>query len=73
MRITLEHLAGVRGFSPRPGFCRSGARRWAAQHALDWDAFRRDGIDADALLATGDPLAIALVQHAQALEANRGR
>lgn len=64
MIVRLHHLALVRGFSARGGFCRRGARAWFAQHQLDWNAFRRDGIAADILLATGDPLAAALVNAA---------
>lgn len=63
--VRLEHLGGVRGFSARPGFCRRGARAWFQAHGLDWDAFRREGIDAELLLASGDPMAIALVEHAR--------
>lgn len=65
MIVTLEHLSGVRGFSTRPGFCRRGARAWFARHGLDWDAFRRTGLDASVFLKTGDALALALVKHAQ--------
>lgn len=37
----------------RAGVCRD-ARHWFARHGLDWRDFVRNGIDADALLATGD-------------------
>ncbi len=73
MIITLEHLAGVRGFSKAPGFCRSGARRWATRHGIDWAKFRHQGIDEAALLAIGDAFAVALVAHAHDMEARRGR
>lgn len=71
MKITLDHLAIVRGFSARPGFCRRGARQWFRQQGLDWDSFRKDGIDAEVLLATGDAFAIAIV--AAAKEEANGR
>lgn len=73
MIITLEHLAGVRGFSSNTGFCRGGARRWAKQHDLDWSRFRRHGIDEAELLAIGDAFAIALVKHAHEKESTHGR
>ncbi|HEX7128593.1 MAG TPA: hypothetical protein VF217_00825 [Rhodanobacteraceae bacterium] len=66
--VRLEHLRTVPGFSPRPGFCMRGARAWFAQHGLDWAAFRREGIDADMLLATGDAFAIATVAHVRQIE-----
>lgn len=65
MIVRLYHLAMVRGFSARTGFCRRGARRWFLEHGMDWDAFRRGGIDERALLDTGDPMAIALVKAAR--------
>lgn len=74
MIVTLDHLAIVRGFSTRPGFCRRGARQWFAEHGLDWNAFRHEGIDAAVLLATGDPLAEALVKvAANSRESAHGR
>jgi hypothetical protein len=43
------------------GYCARGARRWFARMGLDWAAFVRDGIDADALRETGDAMALRLV------------
>jgi len=63
--VRLEHLSGVRGFSRRAGFCRRGARAWFKRNGLNWDRFRREGIDAQLLSATGDPMALALVEHAR--------
>lgn len=71
--VTLEHLATVTGFNARPGFCRPMARRWCAQHGVDWNEFRKHGIDGSELLATGDPMAAAVVRHAEKMEATRGR
>lgn len=45
------------------GYCARGARRWAARMGLDWAAFVRDGIDAEILRATGDAMALRLVEH----------
>ena len=66
--VRVEHLSSVPGFSVRGGFCLRGARVLFARHGLDWNAFRRDGISPAALLATGDPMAKALVDHARMLE-----
>lgn len=69
--ITIEHMRGVPGFGVRPGLCARGGRLWAERQGLDWAAFVRDGIPAEQLLATGDPFALATVEHARALEASR--
>lgn len=52
------------------GYCARGARRWFARMGLDWSDFVRQGIDAGILLATGDAMAIRLVEH---LRAHHGR
>ncbi|URX63247.1 hypothetical protein KR767_04040 [Luteibacter anthropi] len=72
MNVTLEHLAGIQGFSPAPGLCRRGARAWFDRHGLDWHAFRHEGIDVEVLERIGDPFAQAVVAHARAQEAARG-
>lgn len=46
-----------------PRYCAQGARRWMRRMGLDWAAFVRDGIEADALEATGDAMALKLVAH----------
>jgi len=66
--ITRQHLFTIPGYSPRPGFCRCGARRWFAAHGLDWQGFIGNGIAAEALEATGDGLALALVAWARKCE-----
>lgn len=47
----------------QPRYCANGARRWCARLGIDWAAFVRDGIDADALASTGDAMALKLVEH----------
>lgn len=68
MIVRLEHLRLPRGFNKRPGFCPAGARAWFQRHGLDWEAFKRNGIDSAELLSTGDPMAQALVTAAAAAE-----
>ncbi|TBW02802.1 hypothetical protein E0E52_16995 [Azotobacter chroococcum] len=65
MFVTLDHLHSVPAWGSRPGYCHRGARALCAQYGLDWAAIVRDGgIPASALLATGDALALHLVEHA---------
>lgn len=70
MKVTVAHLRSVPGFSPKPGFCLSQSRVWFQRHGLDWRDFVRNGVDAEALEATGDGLALALVAHARREVAN---
>lgn len=71
--IRLEHVLTVPGFHARRGFCRGGTRRWCQQHGIDWNQLRKHGLPADVVLAAGDPMADAVVRHAEQMEAARGR
>lgn len=71
MIVTLEHLRSIPGYGPKPGFCAGKSREFFAAHGLDWAAFRRQGIDAQLLLDTGDALAAALVEWARQCEADQ--
>lgn len=55
------------------GYCNRGAREFFARHGLDWRAFLAGGIDADRLLATGDAMALKVVDRARAEGARGGR
>lgn len=72
--VTMQHVRTVPGLGPRPGLCARGARAWFHRHGIDWGAFLRDGVPADVLLATGDGLALKVVEWARRaeLEAPRG-
>ena len=48
------------------GLCVNGSRTWFERHGLDFRAFLRDGCTADTLLATGDAMALRVVEHARA-------
>jgi len=61
MRVTAADLAAV-PFAGKQGYCMAGCRQWAARHGFDWADFVRDGIPAETLIATGDALAIAVVE-----------
>ena len=71
MIVTLEHLRSIPGYGPKPGFCAGKSREFFARHGLDWSVFRREGLDAQLFLDTGDALAIALVDWARQCEATQ--
>lgn len=54
------------------GYCSRGARAFAQRHGLSWPQFLRQGIPADRLRATGDAMALKVVDHAEQ-EAARGQ
>lgn len=64
MKITVEDMRAVVGFTATPGFCAKGMRRWFKAHGFDYDKFRKEGIDEEVLLKTGDPMAVAAVEQA---------
>ncbi|WP_347461005.1 hypothetical protein ABEF79_06100 [Acinetobacter sp. ANC 7454] len=43
------------------GFCRSGLEKFFIQQGWDWQAFLKNGRDAQDFLNTGDAMAIQLV------------
>jgi hypothetical protein len=45
--------------------CAKGARAFFRRHGLDWSQFIREGIDAEMLVATGDAMAMKVVEHAK--------
>lgn len=47
-------------------FCMKGSRVWFRDHNLDWRDFAVHGIEAAALVETGDPLAARVVDVASA-------
>lgn len=63
--VTVEHLYSVPNYNGTIGFCGRGTRVWFRRHGLDWGAFVRNGIPASVLLATGDALALRVVEHAR--------
>ena len=65
--IRPQHLYTV-PYLGRVGYCAVGARRWWMARGLSWADFVTHGIPASVLLATGDPMALAVVAHAQAQE-----
>ncbi len=56
--VTIDDVRAV-------GLCVNGTRVWFARHDLDFRTFLRDGCVADTLLATGDAMALRVVEHAR--------
>lgn len=63
--VTTADLYSVPSFTGQIGYCAEGARAWFAAHDLSWRDFVFNGIDAEILMATGDPMALRLVEHAR--------
>ncbi|MDX9861605.1 MAG: hypothetical protein RBS99_11890 [Rhodospirillales bacterium] len=55
MKITMNDVRAC-------GMCSSGARAFFARHGLDWRDFLQNGIDADTVAATGDAMALTVVE-----------
>jgi hypothetical protein len=53
-------------FARRQGYCARDCRQWVASHGFDWADFVRHDIAAETLLATGDPMALAVIDHVHA-------
>lgn len=45
--------------------CSRGARQFFDRHNLDWQQFRKDGLPAEVIEATGDAMAIKVVEVAR--------
>lgn len=70
--VTLTHLRTVPGLSKRPGYCSAGTRAFFIRYGLDWAEFRKHGLPAEAFTATGDALALRLVDWARQQAAASG-
>lgn len=42
--------------------CSAGARRWFVKQGFDYPDFLKNGIDAEKFKATGDPMALQVVE-----------
>ena len=56
--VRLEHCR-------RLGYCARGMREFLRRHGLDWEQFRREGLPAAQIEATGDAMAIAAARLAR--------
>lgn len=60
--VTMRHVRSCR-------MCSRGAREFFKRHNLDWDKFLSEGLPASVIEATGDAMALEVVQEAR----NNGR
>ena len=58
LRVTISHVRAA-------GICVSGARTWFGRYDLDFRDFLLEGIDAQILRDTKDPLAARAVEQAE--------
>lgn len=57
MIITVNDLSAV-------DYCRKGGREFFKKHDLDWSDFLKNGLEHDVFVATGDAMAIRMVEEA---------
>ncbi len=62
--ITVEDLRRLRN-AKGDAFCIPGIRKWTEAHGVDFAKFIREGIPAEELIATGDQLAMDIVELAK--------
>lgn len=65
MIITLTHLKSMPIAKGMNGYCNKGARQFFERHNMDWNHFRKHGLDEQVFLNTHDAMAIDLVEHAR--------
>jgi hypothetical protein len=58
-RIYMRHIRQAKR-------CKSGTQNWWVKHGLDWRDFVKNGIAGEVLVATGDPMALEVVEFARA-------
>lgn len=56
--VKMEHVRAAR-------MCSRGARTFFERHGLDWQKFLKDGLPAETLEATGDAMALQVVEVAR--------
>lgn len=56
--ITMEHVRAAR-------MCSRGARAFFERHGLDWQRFLAEGLPAEQIEATGDAMALKVVEVAR--------
>lgn len=56
--VRMEHMRKAQ-------FCSSGVRAFFKRHDLDWSDFLKNGIPAEKLAATGDAMALQVIEVAR--------
>lgn len=64
MIITMDHVRHIH-------YCSSGVKLFSKRHGIDLAEFCKNGVDEEVLLATGDQMAIDLVEDARKWESQR--
>lgn len=64
MIITMDHVRHIH-------YCSSGIKLFSKRHGIDLGEFCKNGVDEEVLLATGDQMAIDLVEDARKWESQR--
>lgn len=67
--VTMQHVRAAGMTLTGKPLCARGIRAWFASHDLDFAAFLREGMPAEAAEATGDAFALQAAQFAR-VEAN---
>ena len=60
-KMTIVRMCHIR----QANLCAAGTRSWFVNHGFDWTSFLVDGIAAEKLAATGDALALRVVEIAK--------
>ncbi len=68
--VTLTDVYNCPTFNGHTGFCARGARAWCKAHGIDWSRMVKTGVPAAELEATGDAIALRVIEFA---ESRRGR
>lgn len=58
LMINMSHVRAAK-------LCRRGARVFFERHGLDWERFLREGLPAEQIEATGDAMALQVVEVAR--------
>lgn len=56
--VKMEHVRAAK-------MCSRGARAFFVRHGLDWERFLRDGLPVEQIEATGDAMALQVVEVAR--------
>lgn len=65
VRVTINHLRAAR-------MCARSARPWFERRGLSWAVFVSEGYDSEVIRATGDSLALKVVEIAEAEVSGNG-
>jgi len=72
-RVYMADVRVIETGRKKPGFCVKGTREWCERYGFDFRELVRGGLDADAVLATGDAFAARAVEQMRKREQNGRR